>query len=87
MCCVFVFCQVERGLQSQLAHSEEEVHRLMEQLAVMEATLREERTSHSSERENLMLVCSVCVYNCMQIQWNPLYGAEESVLPSEVSGG
>ena len=48
--------QVERGLQSKLVQLEAEGHRLADQLAAAEATLREERASHTRDRENLMLV-------------------------------
>ena len=49
--CVYV--QVERSLQqSRVAQLETEVRRL----AAAEVTLREERASHTRDRENLMLV-------------------------------
>lgn len=54
--------QVERGLQSKLVQLEAEGHRLADQLAAAEATLREERASHTRDRENLMLVSTNILY-------------------------
>ena len=60
--CIHEPAQVECDLQSRLSRSEGEVRRLGSQLAVLQNTIRDQRNTHSQDKDTLMSVNNIHVH-------------------------